>query len=151
MPSLLKMSIFSDHTRCLDILTSDDPDAEDARKLVKDGLKNVKMTLGKHRGKTFFDIFVNQKGYVWWLTNQAKSKNPTILLFKKYCEMNGVSDKSLKPIIDVYTRNDFKIPESAYMKFVERREAFCRLCDAMVAVKEKIRGSECSVCGFAFP
>ena len=139
------MSVLHDHARCLEILHGED---NDARKFVEENLKHVKMTLGKHKGKVFQTIFLNDARYVWWVCNMANSKTPTLLLFKHYCQSNRVETKNIKQVFKIYHDRDFKQPPKTYMRHVERRSAFCRLCDAEVDVNEKFTGDECSVCGF---
>ena len=41
IPPAREMSIFNDHRRCLDLLDGDD---EEKRQLVKDNIKNIKIT-----------------------------------------------------------------------------------------------------------
>lgn len=137
------MSIFNDHRRCLEALDSDD---DDARKLVRENLATIKMTIGKHKGKTFQNIFLNQTNYVWWVCNLSTSKSPTLLLFKRYCDGKNPQNKEIKPIMKLYQERNYKIPENKYMRHVSRTEAFCRFCDSTVDVKEKLDANVCSVC-----
>lgn len=144
------MSIFNDHRRCLEILDSDDTDK---RKLVENNIANIKMTFGKHKGKTFRDIFFTDAKYVWWVNNKASLDTSTLKLFKKYCDSNKTDSKTIKPILKVYTEKGYKIPpvnNTRVYKQYKQREAFCRLCDYIVDVKETFSGDECSVCGYAF-
>ena len=139
------MSIFNDHRRCLEILDGED---EEKRKLVQDNMKNIKMTFGKHKGKSFRDIFVCDTKWVWWACNKSP-ESPTIKLFKIYCDSNKV-EKSIKNIMKIYVDKKYVIPERVQFRRTQSREMFCRLCDYRVEVKETITGDECSVCGFSF-
>ncbi len=141
------MSIFNDHRRCLELLDGDD---DEKRKLVQDNIKNIKMTFGKHKGKSFRDIFFCDSKWVWWACNKASPESPTIKLFKRYCDLNKVQGKSIKPIMKIYVEKNYVIPERVQFRRTQTREMFCRLCDYQVEVKETLRGDECSVCGFSF-
>lgn len=137
------MSIFNDHRRCLELLDSED----DKRKLVSENMRTCTMTFGKHKGKYFKDIFVNDQKYVWWVCNKASLNSPTIKLFKRYCEKNKTDAKSVKPVMNFYVKNNYEIPERVQMRAYDQVSR-CRHCEEYVNVKETIHGHECSVCGF---
>lgn len=139
------MSILNDHRRCLELLDSGDADKQ---KLVRENLQSFKMTFGKHKGKSFRDIFFNDNKYVWWVCNKASQDSPTIKLFQRYCQANK-PDKSFKSIMKVYTDRKYKIPEYSHMRVCEQRQAMCHHCDHYVDVKETLQGDECAVCGFS--
>jgi len=142
-----EMSLFNDHRRCLEILCGDDD--EESRKLIEENLKNFKITFGKHRGETFKAVVLNHPTYVWWVCNKAKLSSPSMALFKKYCDMNPNEKKGIRSIMKVYTDKGFKNPPKEFLKHVDAREMFCRLCNSKVTVKETFHGDACSVCGQA--
>ncbi len=145
------MSICNDHGRCLDLLRSDD---EAKIKLVKDNLARCKMNFGKHKGRTFQEIFVSDSRYTWWVCNKADKKGSSFQLFKEYCQsLQG--EKGIKPILQVYSKKEYKQPPAirtckSAMRTCEPIERFCRLCGDYVSAKETFHGEECSVCGFSF-
>lgn len=140
------MSLFNDHRRCLEILDGDD---EDKRRLVHENIKNIKMTFGKHKGKTFRDILVHDTKWVWWACNMASSQSATLKLFKRYCDSNKIDGKGIKPIMKIYIDKGYKLPEKEHFRRTEPREMYCRFCDFHTEIKESFSGDECSVCGLA--
>ena len=141
------MSIFNDHRRCLELLDGED---EDKRKLVQENIKNLKMTFGKHNGKSFREIFFGDNKWVWWACNKSTSDSATMKLFKRYCDSNKIEGKTIKPIMKIYAQKQYKIPDMDHFRRTVSREMYCRLCEYHVEVKETFTGEECSVCGFAF-
>ena len=124
-----------------------DSDDESKRKLAVENIKNCALTFGKHKGKTFLYIFLNEKNYAWWLCNKAKPGSPTVDLFKRYFDMNSDHDKA-EPLKRGYVEKGFVMPPKKYMRLAESREAFCRFCDGQVEVKETFQGDQCMVCDY---
>lgn len=143
MSMLEWMSYLNDHRLCLAMLDSDD---ESKRKLMVENINKCVFTFGKHKGKTFFYVFHSEKNYTWWLCSKAKG-SPSIDLFKRYCAMNSEQTK-VEPLKRAYVEKGFVMPPKKYMRVAASREAFCRLCNGQVEVKETFQGDQCMVCDY---
>ena len=141
------MSILNDPKRCLDIVQSDDVEK---RKLIYTLLPDMRMSFGKHKNKSFKNVWAVDPKWSKWACDNLASKSNVICLFKKYIE------PFQKPVLPVYvkrvrpTESSIRdiMTRSKYMRYEDRKEVYCNQCESLVEVKETFSCDVCSVCSF---